>query len=64
LVPEFLRRVEKVLPTLEVPPLQCVQHAGEVVYVPTGWWHGILNLCDSVGVAFEVGIERSVLLTT
>lgn len=56
--------MEKVLPTLEVPPLQCVQHAGEVVYVPTGWWHGILNLCDSVGVAFEVGIERSVLLTT
>ena len=36
-------------------PLQCVQHAGEVTYVPTGWLHAIINLQPSVGIAYEVG---------
>lgn len=60
--PSMLDWLENNLPTLKTPPLQCVQHAGEVAYVPSGWHHGILNLCDAVGVALEVGLERAVLL--
>ena len=29
--------------------LRCVQHAGDLVYVPDGWGHGVLNLEVSVG---------------
>jgi hypothetical protein len=36
-------------------PLECVQRAGEVVFVPTGWHHAIINLEHSVGMAVEVG---------
>ena len=33
--------------------LQCVQEAGDVVFVPRGWAHAVLNLRTSVGVAVE-----------
>ena len=36
-------------------PLECVQQAGEVLYVPTGWHHAIINLEHAVGMAVEVG---------
>lgn len=29
---------------LQVPPLECVVKAGEVIFVPRGWWHACLNL--------------------
>ena len=35
------------------PPLECVQEAGDVLYVPCDWGHGVLNLEASVGVAVE-----------
>lgn len=35
------------------PPLECVQEAGDIMYVPTDWGHGVLNLETSVGVATE-----------
>jgi hypothetical protein len=36
-------------------PLECVQRAGEVTFVPTGWLHAIINLEPVVGIAYEVG---------
>lgn len=29
---------------LQVQPIECVAKAGEVVFVPRGWWHACLNL--------------------
>lgn len=46
---------------LRIPPrahesegaLRCVQHAGEIMYVPRGWGHAVVNHADTVGLAFE-----------
>eukprot|EP00051_Salpingoeca_urceolata_P001289 m.39810 g.39810 ORF g.39810 m.39810 type:complete len:673 (-) comp11309_c0_seq2:4-2022(-) len=33
--------------------LHCVQQAGELLYVPHLWGHGVLNLANSIGYAIE-----------
>lgn len=33
--------------------LECIQEPGDVLYVPTAWAHGVLNLDTSVGYAME-----------
>lgn len=33
--------------------LHCVQEAGDVIYVPTGWAHAILNTKETIGIAAE-----------
>ena len=33
--------------------VQCVQTAGDAIFVPEGWGHAILNLLPSVGFASE-----------
>jgi hypothetical protein len=34
--------------------MRCVQRAGDIIYVPGLWGHGVLNLQDSVGCAVEM----------
>ena len=36
-------------------PMECTQQAGDVLYVPTGWNHAIMNLEAVVGLAVELG---------
>lgn len=33
-----------------LPPLEFVQEPGDFLFVPSGWWHTVLNLGDSVAV--------------
>ena len=42
-------------PSLPLAPLECVQEAGEVIFIPAGWHHATLNLDTSVGMALELG---------
>jgi hypothetical protein len=47
---------EKVLPSLtrrsssrrSSSPIECTLRAGELIYIPSGWWHAVLNLSPTV----------------
>uniref|UniRef100_A0A7E4UYR7 JmjC domain-containing protein n=1 Tax=Panagrellus redivivus TaxID=6233 RepID=A0A7E4UYR7_PANRE len=49
-------------------PTVCLQRAGEVMYVPSGWWHVVLNTEDTVAITenfidkfnFEKCIEKCI----
>lgn len=34
---------------------ECVQEAGDVLFIPSGWHHGVLNTQESIGIALELG---------
>jgi uncharacterized protein YjlB len=33
--------------------MECVQESGDIVFVPEGWGHAVLNLAESIGFASE-----------
>ena len=35
--------------------VECVQRPGDVLYIPESWGHAVVNLQDSIGVAYEFG---------
>ena len=38
---------------------ECDQEPGDLLFVPSGWWHSILNLMDTVSIAVQVGAPTS-----
>lgn len=39
-------------------PLECVQRAGELVYVPESWWHGTINNGKPFTLSFAAQLKR------
>jgi hypothetical protein len=33
-----------------VTPIECVLNAGELMFIPSGWWHSVVNLEESVAI--------------
>lgn len=44
----LLPRLRTDNPDLKV--YECVQEAGDIIFVPGQWWHGVLNLTDTIAV--------------
>lgn len=44
----LLPRLRKANPSLKV--YECIQEPGDIIFVPGQWWHGVLNLTDTVAV--------------
>ncbi|OAY82302.1 F-box protein [Ananas comosus] len=42
-------------------PVECICRAGEVVFVPNGWWHLVINLEDSVAITQNYVSKRNLL---
>jgi len=57
-----LRWLEEALPALppQQRPLQCVQGVGDIAYIPAGWYHGTLNVGETVSVAQQDGGDAGI----
>jgi oxalate decarboxylase/phosphoglucose isomerase-like protein (cupin superfamily) len=55
----WANEVKDELPTL---PAECAVRSGEIMYVPAGYRHGIINTADSIGVAFQAPFDAEGLL--
>eukprot|EP00041_Stephanoeca_diplocostata_P036646 m.1346670 g.1346670 ORF g.1346670 m.1346670 type:complete len:637 (-) comp24907_c0_seq3:2685-4595(-) len=42
-------------------PLECVTKAGELIFVPSGWWHCVINLDESVAITHNVVTEHNLI---
>ena len=47
----FLEELPKLRGQAELGLVEFTQDAGEVVYLPEGWWHAVLNVSDDVTMA-------------
>jgi oxalate decarboxylase/phosphoglucose isomerase-like protein (cupin superfamily) len=43
----------------EVPVLECIQRPGDIIFVPHGWFHIVLNLENSVAVTHNYVSESN-----
>ncbi|XVE96224.1 hypothetical protein REPUB_Repub02eG0203300 [Reevesia pubescens] len=42
-------------------PIECICKAGEVIYVPNGWWHLVINLEESIAITQNYVSRRNLL---
>jgi hypothetical protein len=64
-IPSAIRWHHVIYPQLEdsKKPIEFTQEAGDVVFVPAGWWHQVLNLTDTVAVTQNVCNSQNFLRT-
>ncbi|KGN59249.1 F-box protein At5g06550 [Cucumis sativus] len=47
--------------TWEKKPIECICKAGEVIFVPNGWWHLVINLEESIAITQNYVSRRNLL---
>lgn len=46
---------------LKIKPLEGICRAGEIIFVPNGWWHMVINLEDSIAIVSVYYIQCFIL---
>ncbi|XP_022982916.1 F-box protein At5g06550 [Cucurbita maxima] len=47
--------------TWKKKPIECICKAGEVIFVPNGWWHLVINLEESIAITQNYVSRRNLL---
>eukprot|EP01087_Luapelamoeba_hula_P020468 TRINITY_DN698_c0_g1_i3.p1 TRINITY_DN698_c0_g1~~TRINITY_DN698_c0_g1_i3.p1 ORF type:complete len:697 (-),score=118.00 TRINITY_DN698_c0_g1_i3:17-2107(-) len=37
-------------PNIYLRPIECIQEAGDLIYVPSNWWHAVFNIEEAIAV--------------
>ena len=48
--PKPLKYLLEVYPKARSRPIECTQRAGEVIFVPSNYWHMVFNVTDTIAV--------------
>jgi len=48
--------INQIYPNLsdEDKPIECIQEPGEILYVPEGWYHAVINLGEGVAIGYQM----------
>ncbi|XP_042017280.1 F-box protein At5g06550-like [Salvia splendens] len=58
---EWFMNFYSAMKSWEKSPIECICKAGEVIFVPNGWWHLVINLEDSVAITQNFASRRNLL---
>lgn len=45
----------------QVRPIECLQRPGDLIFIPNGWWHQVLNIEECIGVTQNVVCDHNLL---
>jgi len=57
----MLRFYKEVSRPSAVKPIQCLQRPGDLIYIPNGWWHQVLNIEECIAVTQNVVCDANLL---
>jgi hypothetical protein len=51
---EWMLKFHKEVSRGAVKPIQCLQRPGDLIFIPNGWWHQVLNIEECIAVTQNV----------
>jgi hypothetical protein len=60
-VTEWMLRFYKEVKKGPVKPIECLQRPGDLIFIPNGWWHQVLNIEECIAVTQNVVCDANLL---